>query len=86
MTNCHAVVCLPKHGRGKHPEDLCLALDGRSRTQVAKKGSIDDKEHIGSLYWLVHRTSTTSEGNMVVESINWEQKVSLTLSNNKKRK
>ena len=86
MTNCHAVVGLPKHGRGKHPEDLCLALDGRSRTQIAKKGSIDDKEHIGSLYWLVHRTSTTSEANMVVESINWEQKVTLTLPTNKRRK
>jgi hypothetical protein len=86
MTNCHAVVGIPKHGRGKHPEDLNLALDGRSRTSIAKKGSIDDHEHIGSLYWLVHRTSNPSDANMVFENIAWEQKISMTLPGNKKRK
>ena len=86
MTNQHAVVSIPKHGRGKHPADQSLALDGRGRTQLAKKGAIDDNEHIGNLYWLVERTSSTSEANLVIESINWEQKVTLTLPTNKRKK
>ena len=36
MATAHAVVGTPKHGRGAHPENLSLALDGRGRTCIAK--------------------------------------------------
>jgi hypothetical protein len=86
MATAHAVVSIPKNGRGAHPENQSLALDGRTRTLVAQKGSIDDNEHIESLYWLVQRTPKPSEANLTLEQITWEQKISLTLPNNKKRK
>ena len=47
MAAGHAVVGLPKHGRGSHPDNTSLALDGRGRSSMAQKGSIDPEEHLG---------------------------------------
>ncbi|MCP3880551.1 MAG: hypothetical protein GY701_19500, partial [Sulfitobacter sp.] len=74
----NAVVGIPKHGRGAHPDSSSLALDGRTRTTIAKEGSIDSSEHSGSIYWLVARTSDPSIANMTLESVSWEHNVSLS--------
>ena len=86
MVNAHVQVGIPKHGRGSHPENQCLALDGRSRSRIASKDIIDGQEHKGNLFWLVGRTATSSEANMILENASFEQKVTLVLPDNKRRK
>ena len=76
---------VPKHGPGAHPEGSALALDGRTRTSIAKAGSLDSQEHLGSLFWLAHRSSDASEANMVLESCSWEHKVTLEMPPKKKK-
>jgi len=85
----HSALGLPKAGRGAHPgtgSKAALALDGSSRTCIAKKGSLDDDEHLGNLFWLVGRSSKPSECNMSFEPVAWEYKVEITLPLQKKRK
>ena len=48
MATAHAVVGIPKHGRGAHPESLSLALDGHGKTCIAQKGAVGSQEHLGS--------------------------------------
>ena len=86
MAAAHAVVGLPKHGRGAHPENLSLALDGRGRTSMAKKDHLDSQEHLGSLFWLVSRTSTAPEANMALENVMLEYQVKVCLPAPKRRK
>ena len=81
----NVILGLPKHGRGSHPENLSLAVDGRGRACLAKAGSIDGVEHKGSLFWLVQRTSTELEANMTFESTSFENKVSFTMPNKKRK-
>ena len=64
MAFAHAVVGIPKHGRGAYIENLSLALDGRGRAYIAQKGVLDSQEHLGSFFWLVSRTSTASQANV----------------------
>ena len=86
MASANAVVGLPKHGRGAHPEQQTLALDGRSRSRLAHKDTVDSQEHKGNLFWIVGRTPSPSEANMTLENTSFEQKVTLVLPDNKKRK
>ena len=86
MASAHAVVTLPKHGRGAHPENQTLALDGRSRHQLASKGTTGPDEHKGSLYWIVTRTPNAKEANLDFENLVWEQQIKLSLPAAKKRK
>ena len=79
MANAHAVVTIPKHGRGAHPENMSLALDGRCRNVIANKGVLDPEEHTGSLYWIVTRTSDTKQVNLDWETCTWEQDIKLHL-------
>jgi hypothetical protein len=80
MASAHAVVTLPKSGRGAHPENQSLALDGRCRNLIASKGTLDPDEHTGSLYWVVRRTSDTKEVNLDLENITWEQQIKVNFS------
>ena len=64
MATAHAVVTLPKHGRGSHPTNGSFALDGRSRNMIARIGVVDKEEHHGSLFWVITRTSETKEVNL----------------------
>ena len=57
METTDAVVTIPKHGRGAHPTNGCLALDGRNRNLIANKGALDKEERRGSLFWVVTQTS-----------------------------
>lgn len=82
----HALLGLPKHGRGAHPEQQTLALDGRGRNLMAKKGTLDEQDHTGSLFWLVTRTSVAAAENLSLEPVAWEHKVALTLPAKKKLK
>jgi hypothetical protein len=86
MATAHAVVGLPKHGRGAHPENLSLAFDGRGRTLMAHKGSLDSEEHQGSFYWLVQRTSQASVANLTFENAILEQQIKVSLPAPKRRK
>ena len=88
MAAAHAVVTLPKHGCGAHPENLSVALDGRGRNMIASKGLVDSEEHKGSLYWIVTRTSNPKEANLDLENCSWQQeiKVNLPIPAIKKRK
>jgi hypothetical protein len=83
----NAVVGIPKYGRGKHPQNQALALDGRGRACIAHEGSLDGNEYTGSLFWLVSRTSTMERANMSIENVDWEHsmKISLPLKSGKKR-
>ena len=70
----HAVVSVPRHGPGAHPEgpSKMLALDGRSRTLVGKEGSVHGHEKSGGLFWLVGRTSDRKLANLEFESIHFK--------------
>ena len=72
-------VGLPTHGPGKHPEVQNVAFDGRSRTSIARKGLYDGQEHTGSLFWLVHRTSDSTEANMCLEQTSFEMHLTVHL-------
>ena len=73
LTNqANANVSLPRHGRGSHPEDGHLSLDGRCRNLLASSGSLDEQTHTGSLFWLVTRSCDPSEANMEQECAQFE--------------
>ena len=86
MAAAHAVVALPKQGKGSHPDSTSLALDGRGRTSMAQKGSIDPEEHLGSFFWVVGRTSQQKEANMVMENVCFESTCKVSLPGPKRRK
>ena len=86
MATAHAVVALPKQGKGSHPDNTSLALDGRGRTSMAQKGSIDPEEHLGSFFWVVGRTSQQKEANMVMENASFQSTCKVTLPGSKRRK
>ena len=86
MAAGHAVVGLPKHGRGSHPDNTSLALDGRGRSSMAQRGSIDTEEHLGSFFWLVGITSKDKEANMEMQTASFERSYKVTLPGPKKRK
>ena len=86
MASAHAVVTLPTHGRGAHPENQTLALDGRSRHMMANKGSCSPEDHTGSLYWMVSRTTQAMEANLVFDTCSLQRQIKVTLPAPKKRK
>ena len=53
---------------------------------MAEKGSLDSDEHQGSFYWMVSRTSNSSEANMSQENVTFEQQIKVSLPAPKKRK
>ena len=69
MVAGHAVVGLPKHGKGVHPENASLALDGRGRSSMAARGSTDGEEHLGSFFWMVGRNSKAKDANMELQNV-----------------
>ena len=75
--SAHAVVTLPRNGRGAHPDNQSLALDGRTKSLIAASGSLDDLEHTGSLYWLVTRTPEAASANLQEELLTFEQHLKL---------
>jgi hypothetical protein len=85
MATAHALMGIPKNGRGAHPENLSLALDGRGRTCIAKKGVLGSQEHFGSSFWLASRTATTSQANLVPEIVILEQLIKVSLPGPKRR-
>jgi hypothetical protein len=82
----NAVLGVPKHGHGAHPEQQVLALDGRMNNMLAKQGSIDDTKHMGILYFLVQRSQNPEDANMSIENLSWEYKVTLTMPTKKPKK
>ena len=86
MATAHAVVTIPKHGRGSHPTNGSLALDGRSRSLIARSGVVDKEEHHGSLFWVITRTSETKEANLDLDNITWSHNIKMSLPAPKKRK
>ena len=79
MATAHAIVTLPRHGRGAHPDNASLALDGRGRTKMAIKDMADSEEHSGSLYWLVTRVEDMKLANLEQEMITWKQQIHVDL-------
>ena len=86
MAAGHAVVTLPKHGRGAHPDNASLALDGRGRTLRAPEGMLDTQKHEGYYYWMVDRCTKEQEPNMAFENATVEQSIRVGLPGPKKRK
>ena len=86
MAGNHVVVGLPKHGRGSHPDNQNLALDGRSKNLIANKEVLDDDEHMGSLFWLVGKTSNSSDANLSMETATFEHQIKVHLPGPKRRK
>ena len=86
MGGNHVVVGLPKHGRGSHPDNQNLALDGRSKNLIANKEVLDDDEHLGSLFWLVGKTSSSSDANLSLETATFEHQIKVHLPGPKRRK
>ena len=85
-TCSHVLLTLPKKRKGVNPENQSLALDGRGKTRLAKKGALDDEEHLGSLFWLVDKTSDPSLANLVLEDAQFEQQVKVNLPGAKRPK
>ena len=70
---------LPVRGPGAHPEESSLTLDGRFRQSLAAPGSVDSSKHNGILFFMVDRSVDESEGNMTLETVNWEYSAHLDL-------
>ena len=81
----HAVLGIPACGSGAHPEGNVLALDGRGKASMAAAGTIDERDHYGSLYWLISRTSQKSEATLSFEPVTWSATVDLKLPFKKNR-
>ena len=79
MASAHAVVTIPKHGRGSHPANLSLALDGRTRNLMGMKGQLGHNEHRDSLLWVVTRTCEVKDANLVLDNITWSQAIKVNL-------
>ena len=79
-------VGVPMHGAGAHPDGTPLALDGRARASIAAQDLVDSQEHKGSLFWIVERTSDSSQANMCLEPVTWEHRVTLNMPLKKKKK
>ena len=79
MQAAHAVVTLPKHGPGAHPQNSSLCLDGRLRNHVAPAGFLDQEEHRGNLYWIVSRTTNKEKANLDMDEATWQQHIKVTL-------
>ena len=75
----HAVVTLPKNGRGSHPDNLSLALDGRCRNLIASAGISGPDAHTGSIYWLVTKTNEPKEATLDLETMQWEQRIKVNI-------
>ena len=86
MAAADCQVTLPKVGPGAHPEKLRLAFDGRGRTSMAEVGMKDSNQHLGSLFWLVGRTSKASEANLALENSTFEAQVVVPLPVGPKRR
>ena len=86
MAGNHVVLGLPKHGRCAHPDHHCLALDGRGKNLMANPEVLDNDEHLGSLFWLVGKTSSPSEANLNLETVTFEQQIKVHLPVPKRRK
>ena len=86
MAGNHVVVGLPKHGRGAHPENQNLALDGRGKNLIANKEVLDNDEHMGSLFWLAGKTSSSSDANLSMEVATFEHQIKVHLPGPKRRK
>ena len=84
MCAANCPIGLPAHGPGKHPEGHNVALDGRTRTCIARKGLIDGEEHTGCLFWLVHRTSNITQANMTLEQTPFEMNCVLHVTKKQK--
>ena len=79
MCAANCPIGLPAYGPGKHPEGHIMALDGRTRTCIARKGLIDGEEHTGCLFWLVHRTSDCTETSISLEQPSFEMNCTVHL-------
>ena len=86
MAAAHAPVNLPKHGRGAHPSNGNLALDGRMRNVIAGKGVLDTEEHAGSLFWCVTRTSDMTRVNLDLDQVTWDMQIKMSVPAPKRRK
>ena len=52
----------------------------------AQKGALDSQEDLGSFFWLVSRTSTASQANLVLENVTLEHLIKVSLPGPKQRK
>ena len=86
MASAHVAVGLPKAGRGAHPENGSLALDGRGKVLLAPAGATDSESHLGSLFWSVRRSTRASKANIVFDSVTLETTIKMSLPAPKKRK
>lgn len=58
----------------------------KGKTLLAKRGSLDDEEHLGSLCWLVDKADFPSQANLVLEYVTVERPVKVNLPGAKQRK
>ena len=79
MANLHALVGIPKHGPGAHPDNQAMALDGRGKNKIAPKGELDSEEHHGSLFWVVGRTSEVEHAHLDLDNISFDVQAKMTL-------
>ena len=86
MSSANAVLSLPKHGIGAHPDNQSLALDGRGKTQMAAAKVLDASVHEGSFFWTVTRTSNPKAVNLTCEVVQQEATVVLSIPAPKRRR
>ena len=53
---------------------------------LPRKSVLDSQEHLGSFFWLVGRTSTASQANLVLENVILEHLIKVSLLGPTKRK
>ena len=95
MTNCtrvshmqsfnHAIVDLPKRGRGNYPGEITdVGLDGRHRSIMCGKGSLQSASDVkGCLFWTIGRTSKIADANMSFETIHWNMNIDFVMPRKK---
>lgn len=81
-----AMVSLPAHGQGRHPQGKDLAIDGRGRSKLWSSGSVDQEERRGCLCWVIERTSEFDVANLKIEVLTWSLQVNLHVPAAKKQR
>jgi len=70
-----AMIGVPLRGSGSHPEGKLLAQDGRGRNSISSPDTVEKDPQLGSVFWIIERTSTRKEANLILEPVSFSIKI-----------
>jgi hypothetical protein len=80
-----AMIQVPLRGEGSHLEGKLLAQDGRGRSSISSPGTIETDPQMGSIFWVIERTSNKKDANLVLESVSFNIKIDVNFEAHNKQ-